>query len=105
MSLNIICWYIILTLSLSELLKQNIKYKILNSAFLLGLLVSQLFNFFSEDYQNSNLLKIAFIILTFVNLQKHTNHLINFIKLKSLKKLINMWIKITLFAVLDFNPK
>ena len=45
-------------------------------------------------------MKIAFIILTFVNLQKHTNHLINFIKLKSLKKLINMWIKITLFAVL-----
>ena len=36
-SLNIICWYIILTLSLSELLKQNIKYKILNSAFLFGL--------------------------------------------------------------------
>ena len=68
MSLNIICWYIILTLSLSKFLKQNIKFKILNSAFLFGLLVSQLFNFFSEDYQNSNFIENSFIILTFVNL-------------------------------------
>ena len=86
-------------------MKQNIKFKILNSAFLFGLLVSQLFNFFSEDYQNSNFIENSFYHTYFCKSSKTHQSFNQFYQVKEFEKLINMWIKITLFVVLDFNPK
>ena len=59
-SLNVIIWYIILTLSLSEFSYQHRFYKILNSSLLIGLISSHFFNLFGEDYQDSNFIENSF---------------------------------------------
>ena len=59
-SLNVILWYIILTLSLSEFSYQHRLNKILNSVLLIGLFCSHFLNFSNEDYQNSNFTENSF---------------------------------------------
>ena len=59
-SVNVIIWYIILTLSLSEFSYQHRVNKILNSILLIGLFCSHFLNFSNEDYQNSNFTENSF---------------------------------------------
>ena len=75
-SLNVIIWYIILTLSLSEFSYQHRFNKILNSALLIGLFSSHFFNFFGEDYQDSNFIENSFYH-TYINKSSKTHQSIN----------------------------
>jgi hypothetical protein len=104
-SLNVIIWYIILTLSLSEFSYQNRFYKILNSALLLGLLSGHFFNLFSEDYQDSNFTENSFYH-TYINKSSKThqsfNQFYNVMEFKKISKFIDQKSKV---CCIGFQPE
>ena len=86
-------------------MKQNIKYKILNSAFLFGLLVSQLFNFFSEDYQNSNFIENSFYHTYFCKSSKTHQSFNQFYQVKEFKKINKYVDKNYTVCCIGFQPE
>ena len=104
-SLNVIIWYIILSLSLSEFSYQHRFYKILNSALLIGLLVSHFFNLFGEDYQDSNFIENSFYH-TYIYKSSKThqsfNQFYNVMEFKKISKYIDLNYKV---CCIGFQPE
>ena len=104
-SLNVIIWYIILTLSLSEFSYQHRFYKILNSSLLIGLISSHFFNLFGEDYQDSNFIENSFYH-TYINKSSKThqsfNQFYNIMEFKKISKYIDQKSKV---CCIGFQPE